>query len=199
MVSAERTTPPRDLEPKEIERRRADVPGYLSRGGLQLGSVTWEIWTRIGGGGVGELRAAPGFPDRPAERKTLKAFEIPKDTADDYGSRVHGHIYPPLSGDYVFWIASDDQGELWLSTDDDPKNKARIAGAPEWTSPQEYEKHADQKSKPVRLEAGRRYYIEALHKEGGGGDHMSVRWQLPDGKVEQPIPGARLSPFTPKR
>ncbi|HEX7898732.1 MAG TPA: PA14 domain-containing protein [Planctomycetota bacterium] len=199
MISAERAGPPRDLDPKEVERRRADIPGYANRGGLQLGSVTCEIWTGINGGGIGELRNAPGFPDRPTSRGTLTAFEIPKDTADNYGTRVLGHLYPPLTGDYVFWIASDDQGELWLSTDDDPKNKAKIAAVPEWTSPHEFEKHVDQKSKPLRLEAGRRYYIEALQKEGGGGDHLSVRWQLPDGKIEQPIPGSRLSPIAPKR
>lgn len=49
--------------------------------------------------------------------------------------------------------------------------------------------------------AGRRYYVEALQKEGGGGDHLAVRWQLPGGIWENPadpgapIPGIRLVPF----
>jgi hypothetical protein len=45
------------------------------------------------------------------------------------------------------------------------------------------------------LVQGKRYYIEALHKQGVGGDHVSVGWQLPDGTMERPIPGSRLSPF----
>lgn len=195
-LSADRTTPPRDLEPKDLERRRGEIPGYLSRGGVQLGSIVLEIWRGIGGGNVDSLRGHAAYPDRPTERTRLRVFESPKDVGDDYGARVRGYVHPPATGDYVFWIASDDNGELWLSTDDDPKTKVVIARQGEWTSPQEYEKRAEQKSMPLRLEAGRRYYIEALLKEGGGGDHVSVRWQLPDGKIEQPIPGARLSPWT---
>src|SRR5690606_17001039 len=50
-------------------------------------------------------------------------------------------------------------------------------------------------SSPVNLVQGQRYYIEALHKEGVGSDHMAVGWQLPDGTQERPIAGSRLSPF----
>ncbi len=51
-----------------------------------------------------------------------------------------------------------------------------------------------QKSKPIALSAGKRYYIEAWQKQEGGPSHLSVGWQLPDGKKEMPIPGARLMP-----
>ena len=44
-----------------------------------------------------------------------------------------------------------------------------------------------QQSAPVYLEAGRRYYVEALHQQGSGGDNLAVRWQLPDGSYEQPM------------
>jgi hypothetical protein len=198
VVSGERTTPPRDLDAKEVEQHRADVPGYLSRGGVQLGSLLREVYRGIGGGGVDDLRNNPAFPDRPAETARIRAFESPQDIGDDYGQRIRGYVHPPASGDYVFWIASDDQGMLWLSPDADPKNKVQIANVREWTPPRQYDKWPEQKSKPVRLEAGRRYYIEAVHKEGGGGDHVSVRWQLPDGSIEAPIPGSRLSPWTGK-
>ncbi|MDO8630348.1 MAG: hypothetical protein Q7R41_07630, partial [Phycisphaerales bacterium] len=53
----------------------------------------------------------------------------------------------------------------------------------------------------VRLDSGRVYYVEALMKEGGGGDNLAVRWRRPDGIMEEPIPGSRLLPwgisFTP--
>lgn len=42
---------------------------------------------------------------------------------------------------------------------------------------------------------GSRYYIEALHKEASGGDHLAVGWQLPNGTMERPIPGNRLAKF----
>ena len=38
-----------------------------------------------------------------------------------------GYVTPPTTGYYTFWIASDDNSELWLSTDANPANKVRIA------------------------------------------------------------------------
>lgn len=32
-------------------------------------------------------------------------------------------------------------------------------------------------------------------KHESGGDHLAVGWQLPDGSMERPIPGYRLSPI----
>ncbi|MHC4283284.1 MAG: PA14 domain-containing protein [Planctomycetota bacterium] len=46
---------------------------------------------------------------------------------------MHGFLYPPVSGDYTFWISSDDASELWLSTDDNPANKALIAFETTWS------------------------------------------------------------------
>ncbi|MHC2993445.1 hypothetical protein OB13_18385, partial [Pontibacter sp. HJ8] len=50
-----------------------------------------------------------------------------------------------------------------------------------------------QQSAKITLEAGKRYYIEALMKEENGGDNLAVGWQLPDGSLERPIAGNRLS------
>src|SRR5260221_1187399 len=47
----------------------------------------------------------------------------------------------------------------------------------------------------IALAAGQRYYMEALHKEGSGGDNVAAGWQLPDGTQERPIPGNRLTPY----
>jgi len=35
---------------------------------------------------------------------------------------MKGLLIPPVSGNYTFWITSNDYSELWLSTDDDPAN-----------------------------------------------------------------------------
>ena len=37
------------------------------------------------------------------------------------------------------------------------------------------------------LAAGKSYFIKALMKEGGGGDHLSVGVRYPGGKLERPI------------
>ncbi len=43
--------------------------------------------------------------------------------------------------------------------------------------------------------AGQRYFIEALHKEGGGADHLEIAWQIPGG-VRELIPASALESFT---
>jgi hypothetical protein len=48
------------------------------------------------------------------------------------------------------------------------------------------------------METERRYYIEALHKQGVGSDNLAVGWRLADGTFERPISGSRLSPFEPQ-
>jgi len=47
-----------------------------------------------------------------------------------------------------------------------------------------------------QLTAGKKYYIEAIHREGAEGDNLAVGWQLPNGTMERPIPGIRLSPYS---
>lgn len=117
----------------------------------------------------------------------------------NYGSRIRGYIHAPASGDYVFWISGDDQAELWLSEDESPSNKRKIAEAKNNSSMRQWEKHPHQKSEEIWLEKGRKYYIEVLHKENEGGDHVAVGWRLADGTFERPIPCYRLSPFVPEQ
>ena len=44
-----------------------------------------------------------------------------------------------------------------------------------------------QTSSAVQLEKGKVYYMEALMKEGGGGDHIAVGVKLPSGTLQRPI------------
>ena len=52
-------------------------------------------------------------------------------------------------------------------------------------------------SAPITLEAGKRYYIEALMKEGIGGDNLAVGWIPPGAQTITVIPGQYLSAFDP--
>jgi hypothetical protein len=82
-----------------------------------------------------------------------------------------------------------------LSTDENPANKTRLAYVSGWTYARQWDKYTTQKSSAISLVAGRRYYIEALLKDGTGGDHLAVGWELPGAMLERPIPGNRLSKF----
>lgn len=155
------------------------------------GAVIREIWTNITGTDIASIPVDTS-PDQTA---TLLNFRTPQYSANNYGSRIRGYLCVPASGNYTFWIASDDRGELWLSTDAATENKRRIAWVSGYTPYENYEKYPSQKSAGIYLVKGQRYYFEALHKEADGNDHLSVGWQLPDGTLESPIPGTRLIPF----
>lgn len=162
----------------------------------QTNGFLMQVYTGINGTSVADLTNAPSFPGSPAFEDILtNYFEIPVNWGDNYGTRVIGLIVPPVTGNYVFWISSDDNSILYLSTDSSPLNKRAIASVNNWTSSREWEKEANQKSAPIRLTNGVQYYIEALQKEGGGGDNLAVGWQLPDGTLERPIPAHRGIPF----
>jgi hypothetical protein len=199
LVTALRTGPPKEKELTELERSRAETPGFgYFRNVQATGGILREWWLNIDGGEVALLTSNPNFPDKPSGSKVEGTFAGPVDVAQSYGTRMRGWVHPPVTGNYIFWIAADDTGELWLSSDDTPDKRRKIASVPQFTGVNEWTKHASQQSEPIGLVAGKRYYIEALHKQGAGGDNISVGWQLPDGKQERPIPGNRLSPWKKK-
>jgi hypothetical protein len=154
-----------------------------------------EFWLRRPSPALGSLKTYKHFPVRPTGWQLLASFETPSHWGDYYGSRVRGYLIPPETGDYTFWIAADDQAELSLSADESSENKQLIASVRTRTAPHQWDVSQLQQSAPIPLEAGRRYYIEALHKEITASDHLAVGWQLPGGELERPIPGARLAPF----
>ena len=159
------------------------------------GSITREVWTGIGGTTVANIPvgAAPNLTD------TLPSFEAPNNWADDYGTRMRGYITAPVTGNYTFWIASDDNSELWLSINDNPANKVSIGRVLDWTDSRQWNKYSTQKSAAIPLTAGQPYYVEALQKEGGGGDNLAVGWAKPGESTSAPsevIPGSVLSPFS---
>ncbi|MBR5737527.1 MAG: hypothetical protein IKX90_03065, partial [Verrucomicrobia bacterium] len=132
------------------------------------------------------------YPNYPDLTTTLTEFASPIDWGDYYGQKLSGFIIPPVTGDYTFWICSDDYSELWLSTDQTTRRKKRIAYLYGWTPVGSWDSYGTQKSATISLTANKPYYIEGLQTDGSGGDHIIVRWQLPDGTIEEPIPQSRL-------
>ena|GEM_PF-2464289 len=150
---------------------------------------------------LASLLALPTFPDSPDQSELRTSFEGRINWRDNYGTHVRGYLYPPATGNYTFWIASDDQSQLWLSTDEDPAHAVQIASVPGWTPSRDFDNTGggvggpEQMSSEIPLEAGRRYYIEALHCEGGGGDNLAVAWQGPSIPTRTVISGTFLSPW----
>ena len=155
-----------------------------------------EFYSGIVGATVANLTNAPAYPNSPTTSTILpNLFESPLNQGDNYGLRLRGYLVAPGTGNYTFWISSDDNSALFLSTDDKPANRQSIASVLGWTNSREWTKETNQQSAPIALVAGSTYYFEALMKEGGGGDNLAVGWQLPDNSLERPIPAARIYPF----
>ncbi len=160
----------------------------------QTGNIRFEYWLGIGGSSVNDLRNDPDFPLSPDGTMDLTSFNSPNDFENSYGGRVHGYVVAPETGSYTFYVASDDNGELYLSSSDDPADKTLIASVPGWAGSGDWDKYPEQQSAPVQLQAGQGYYIEGLFKEGGGGDRIQVAWSLPsDPGTITLIDGAHLA------
>ena len=160
-----------------------------------LGTVIAERWDNIEGDYLDTLKSYSKFPNNPDVTEVLNQFSSDLDL-DNYGGRIYGWLYAPATGDYTFWLCADNEGELWLSTDDDSENVVLIASESSWSPPNTWGTGEEQ-SDPVQLESGNKYYIEALWKEGGGGDQCQVAWKGPGIPEITIIPGANLSPYEP--
>jgi hypothetical protein len=119
------------------------------------------------------------YPLKPSQVDYLTVLQGPTTRGNNYMTRVRGYLYPPETGDYTFWTSSDDHSRVWLSTDADPANKKLVAEVSGSTSALQWTKYASQKSALITLQAGQKYYIEVLHRDGTGGDNLAVGWGGP--------------------
>jgi hypothetical protein len=187
------------------------VPGGGSGGGTGLSqTVNRDYWTGISGTTITTLTTNGNYPNNPTGSDTLTSLQAvnwanpsqTSDWADNYGQRIRGYLVAPATGSYTFWISGDDDCEFWLSTDANPANRVRLAHITNgWTSPLQWNKYDSQKSAPVNLVQGQRYYLEILHKEGGGGDSVAVGWARPGQPTTAPseiVPGSVLDAFVPE-
>lgn len=160
------------------------------------GTVIHKKWYRFGGD-LNALKSFAEFPNQPNEMRALTSIEDPSPdngNNEQYGTLIQGYIVPPVNGNYKFYISSDDASELYLSSDDTPANKVKIANEPQWNGPRQYISGSNQNSRtnaPASLEApanisaaitltaGQKYYFEVIHQEGGGGNNVSVAWDVP--------------------
>ncbi|MBX0293120.1 hypothetical protein K3G63_21930 [Hymenobacter sp. HSC-4F20] len=156
------------------------------------GTLWWEMWEASSQAPTANrAQLAP-----PTRRQTVSAAEGLSNIADNYTARLRGYVQAPQTGMYTFWVAGDDDCQLWLSPDADSTHRVHVAGVPGWTQQREWYKYPEQQSASVMLVAGQYYYIEAQQHEHGGGDNLAVAWRLPDGTFAGPITGY-LSTYVP--
>lgn len=94
--------------------------------------ATLDTWTGISGTSIADLISSTDNFARVPNTSTKihylwNSLQGPTNIGDNYGSRMKGWLLPPRGDWYTFYIAADDTGELWLSTDHkDPTEKERI-------------------------------------------------------------------------
>lgn len=159
--------------------------------GPGAGNILREVWQNNG-----TYITPPNLPvnTMPTLLNLITSFEVPSGYGDFYGTRVRGFLHPPSTGSYIFRLATDDDGELWLGTSADPASKVRIASIAGWAGVREWGKYPSQTSVAINLVAGQRYYVEMRFSEGGGGDNGAVAWTGPGFSAITVIEGRYLSP-----
>lgn len=162
------------------------------------GFLYHEVWMDVPGSTIGASEAAV-LNRPPNEVRLIASSQAPWFNeggsglmGDFYFERTRGYIVPDVTGNHVFSISGDDECELWLSTDATPARATRIAHVAGWTAFQNFTQSANQTSVPIRMTAGRSYFVKILHKEGNGGDHCSVSWMPPGTSTRTLIPAANL-------
>jgi hypothetical protein len=129
---------------------------------------------------------------------------FPDDSHENYMARITGFITPTESGDYYFFLASDDASRVYLSqneTSPNPATDTPIINEPGCCNGFYEPETGDPATTaaPISLQAGKRYAILTLLKEGGGGDWLKVAWRKSTDTTAAaslpPIEGKFLSTF----
>ena len=166
------------------------------------GAIGRDLWTGVSGTAVSAIPLTTA-PTSSALITTLETAQSAPD-ADNFGARIRGYITAPISGVYKFWLTASDNAELYISDDDEPVNSFKRAAVTTATAYREWGSVNAGKSPLLILTAGRRYYVEILHKAGVGPDHLSVGWIKPGEGGADPanapaptevVPGYALSPY----
>lgn len=161
-------------------------------------SIQQEIWTNIGSGTqITDLTFKSKYPKRPDLLRALTAFDSgPESLGTNYGSRIRAYLVPTNSGPYTFYLSSSDSAELlFQDLEATWGGISLLAHVDGQTAYREWTRYPSQQSAPIELIAGQRYYLEAVHKAAGGGDHIEVGWTGPGLEGTNPIPASFLAPF----
>ena len=171
-----------------------------------VGFLLAEIYDGISGTATqllyDDAKYAAGTPDRGRYINGL-AFGNPNGNAgfndsfgDNYGAVIKGVLTAPESGDFDFFIRSDDASDFFLSANATiPKPGTDTPIAQEDGCCKTFQETGgtaiQTTATPIKLVAGKQYGFAYVVKEGGGGDGGQVAMR----KVGDTTPAANLQPI----
>lgn len=183
---------------------------------IATGTITHKVFEGVNNDkSITNLLVHPKYinnnPDQEQEISQFKATYT--NAPGQFGQVIRGLLVAPETGEYTFWISSNDASRLYLSSDDTAANKDDVAEVPGtgYTSEYQWSKAAygsAQKSAPQSLVKGQAYYIEAVNVRtkkkftaNSATGRVSVAWRTPsdnsdpvNGSADQIIPGTVLAP-----
>lgn len=147
--------------------------------GYAAGEAHYRVYTGISGSTVAGLTSAPSYPNSPAQTSVLSSLEGTY-SGDNYGATITTTIVAPETGTYRFYIASNESSSLRFNAGGSGAVGAvQIASVSGSTTQYQWNKYSSQQSAAISLTAGQQYYLQALHKEGTGSDHLAIAWTTP--------------------
>ena len=129
----------------------------------------------IPGQTLDSLLAAPIYPDSPNNGESLSACYFDPAQDIEYGALIKAFIRIPITGDYTFQLAGNNESEFLLSnsTSHEAEDLNQVAYLA-WNQPNQMDT-----SQIVSLTGGEYYYLEIRNKGNGNGDVCYLNWKLP--------------------
>ncbi|WP_166657379.1 PA14 domain-containing protein [Ilumatobacter fluminis] len=148
--------------------------------------LAYDVWLDRWGQSLGDMPAGAA-PDRTVDLSG--GFETPRNQGDQYAARIRTLFTPAESGSYRFFVSGDDDARLFVNPNGpDPVGAAMAAYIAGWTTYQQWDRYASQRTAWYELEAGTSYYLEAIGKEGSGDDSVAVGMQRTVGGPVELLP-----------
>jgi hypothetical protein len=161
---------------------------------IGTGSIKMKRWDEIPGWSLADI-PVDTLADNVSSLTSLD-FE---GQGVDYGVQLQGFLTAPLTGEYRFWIACDNNCALRLSRDESTSGLeviALISGQFSSSDPHQWDKYPMQASATLALKRGTRYRLDVRLKQSTEASHLSVAWQQPGQTMAQRsvVPGSQLTP-----
>lgn len=143
----------------------------------ESGQIRWEVYRGLYDDEINELITWPDFPYHPYDVKTLYSSKSPVNYDNAMGAMMRGFISVPSSDTVTFNLTGNEQARFYLSSNENPSNKALRAYLNANTTSEEHNKFPTQTSVKIYLQAGINYYFEILYVDGTGGDFANLFWK----------------------